>query len=57
MCGRFTIKMTRAEIVALYRLRVKAPPYNMPPRYNIWPTDPVDVVRETDGERELAQMR
>ena len=34
-----------------------APPHNMPPRYNICPTDPVDVVREIDGKRELLQMR
>jgi putative SOS response-associated peptidase YedK len=54
MCGRFTAKMTWAEIVALYRLTMKAPPHNMPPRYNVCPTDPVDVVRERDGERRPA---
>jgi len=57
MCGRFTAKMTWAELVALYRLAMKAPPHNMPPRYNICPTDPVDVVRETDGKRGLVPMR
>ena len=57
MCGRFTAKMTWAEIVALYRLTMEAPPHNMPPRYNVCPTDPVDVVRERDGERELVPMR
>jgi hypothetical protein len=30
--------------VRLYRLTIKAPPHNLPPRYNICPTDPVDVV-------------
>ena len=34
-----------------------APLHNMPPRYNICPTDPVDVVTEIDGKRELSQMR
>ena len=29
----------------------------MPPRYNVCPTDPVDVVRERDGNRELVPMR
>jgi hypothetical protein len=29
--------------VRLYRLTIKAPPYNLPPRYNICPTDPVDA--------------
>ena len=57
MCGRYTAKMTWAEIVALYRLTMKAPPHNMPPRYNVCPTDPVDVVRERDGNRELVPMR
>jgi putative SOS response-associated peptidase YedK len=57
MCGRFTTKMTWAEIVALYRLTMKAPPHNMPPRYNVCPTDPVNVVREREGERELVEMR
>ena len=57
MCGRFTTKTTWAELVALYRLTMDAPPHNMPPRYNICPTDPVDVVREIDGKRELSQMR
>jgi putative SOS response-associated peptidase YedK len=57
MCGRFTNKMTWAEIVALYRLAMAAPPHNLPPRYNICPTDPVDVVREMGGRRELVPMR
>jgi putative SOS response-associated peptidase YedK len=57
MCGRFTTRMTWAEIVALYRLTMEAPPHNMPPRYNVCPTDPVDVVRESDGRRELVPMR
>jgi len=44
MCGRFTNKMTWAEIVALYRLTMNASPHNMPPRYNICPTDPAAEV-------------
>jgi putative SOS response-associated peptidase YedK len=57
VCGRFTTKMTWAELVAFYRLTMDAPPHNVPPRYNVCPTDPVDVVREIDGKRELAPMR
>ena len=52
MCGRFTNKLTWDEIVRLYRLTIKAPPHNLPPRYNICPTDPVDVVTERDGNRD-----
>ena len=56
MCGRFTTKMTWAELVALYPDDGRAAAQH-PPRYNICPTDPVDVVREIDGKRELLQMR
>jgi putative SOS response-associated peptidase YedK len=54
MCGRFTVKVTWAELVALYRLTVGAPPHNLRPRYNVCPTDPVDLVT---AERRLVPMR
>jgi putative SOS response-associated peptidase YedK len=54
MCGRFTVKATWAEIVAMYRLTMDAPPHNLRPRYNVCPTDLVDVVT---AERELIPMR
>jgi putative SOS response-associated peptidase YedK len=57
MCGRFTVKATWAELVALYRLTLDAPPRNLRPRYNVCPTDPVDVVTAEDDRRELAPMR
>ena len=43
MCGRFTVKATWAELVALYRLTMDAP-HSLRPRYSVRPTDPVDVV-------------
>ena len=57
MCGRFTNQLTWAEIVALYKLGLPAPPHNLQPRYNICPTDPVDVVTEQDGKRDFTPMR
>src|SRR6516225_565700 len=57
MCGRFTVKATWAELVALYRLTMDAPPHNLQPRYNVCPTDPVDVVTATEGRRDLVTMR
>jgi putative SOS response-associated peptidase YedK len=57
MCGRFTVKATWAEIVALYRLTMEAPPHNLRPCYNVCPTDPVDVVTAEEGKRELITMR
>ena len=50
MCGRFTVKATWAELVALYRLTMDAPPHNLRPRYNVCPTDPVDVVDRRGGQ-------
>jgi hypothetical protein len=35
--------MKWAELVALYQLTMDAQPHNMPPHYNVCPTDPVDV--------------
>lgn len=57
MCGRFTVKMTWAEIVAHYKLTLDRPPHNLQPRYNVCPTDPIDVVTERDGNRDFVRMR
>ena len=46
-----------AEIVALYKLTADRPPHNLQPRYNVCPTDPIDVVTERDGKRDLVRMR
>ena len=54
MCGRFTVKMTWAEIVELYKLTLDRPPHNLQPRFNVCPTDPIDVVTERDGRRDFA---
>jgi putative SOS response-associated peptidase YedK len=48
----FHVKATWAELVALYRLTLDRPPHNFQPRYNVCPTDPIDVVTERDGKRE-----
>jgi hypothetical protein len=47
MCGRFSNRLTWREIVALYRLSVPlVPERNLPARYNICPTDLINVVVE-----------
>lgn len=56
MCGRFTNNLTWNDIVRLYRLSLDTPARNLPARYNICPTDQVDVVVR-DGERMLVPMR
>jgi putative SOS response-associated peptidase YedK len=56
MCGRFTRMYEWRELVELYWLTM-APPSNLQPRYNICPTDTIDVVISGGGERTLAPMR
>ena len=58
MCGRFTNRLTWREVVALYRLAIPfEPERNLPARYNICPTDTIDVIVERGGKRNLAPMR
>lgn len=58
MCGRYTYRLSWAEIVALYRLTDTAPPTNLEPRYNMAPTQDAPIVRlAEDGRRELAVAR
>jgi putative SOS response-associated peptidase YedK len=56
MCGRYTL-IANAEAI---RLLFKLPAVDerlTPPRYNIAPTQPIVVVRQTPRGRELAPMR
>lgn len=56
MCGRFTQHYTWAQIKEF--LDVFGAPLNLRPRYNVAPTETVDVVRlGKDGGRELVRMR
>jgi putative SOS response-associated peptidase YedK len=54
MCGRFALKALPEEVQALFGT-IDAEPF--PPRYNIAPTQPIAVVREEHGKRELALVR
>jgi len=58
MCGRYTYRLSWAEIVALYRLTDAAPPTNLRPRYNMAPTQDAPIVRVAEGGgRELVFAR
>jgi putative SOS response-associated peptidase YedK len=59
MCGRYTNRLTWRQIVELYRLTAPEPSAapNLPPRYNIAPTQEAPVVRLIDSGRELLSMR
>jgi putative SOS response-associated peptidase YedK len=55
MCGRFTRYHTWADIYRLYRLISE--PSNVQPRFNICPTDAIDVAVQGDDTRVLMPMR
>lgn len=57
MCGRYTRDYTWEQIYRMYMLIQQAPPSNMPPNFNVCPTQLVDVILATAEGRSLAQMR
>ena len=57
MCGRTTRNYTWEQIHAMYQLLRPAAIPNMQPSFNVCPTDPVDVVVEHEGQRQLEVMR
>lgn len=54
MCGRFNLTVEARELAEAFRLQ-ELP--RLEPRYNIAPTQPVPVVRERAGGRELVELR
>jgi putative SOS response-associated peptidase YedK len=59
MCGRYSQLRSWSDLVRLYNITANQTPLNLPPRYNIAPTQDVPVVRSTreGGGRELALLR
>jgi putative SOS response-associated peptidase YedK len=54
MCARYVITSPAAAIRVLFGYTERP---DFPPRYNVAPTQPIPVVRLTDGKRSLALMR
>lgn len=54
MCGRYMMTSAPEAIRALFRYREQP---NFPPRHNIAPTQPVAIVRMTEGEKHFALVR
>ena len=54
MCGRYSITSAPEAIRRLFRYPEQP---NFPPRYNVAPTQPVPIVRLTEGERHFALVR
>ena len=55
MCGRFTLSTSVEQIVQVFG--ITRGPAELPPRYNIAPTQDAPVVRERAGERRLDALR
>ncbi len=55
MCGRYSITTAPEALRRLFRLPGALP--NLPPRYNLAPTQDAPVVRQREGERELVMLR
>jgi putative SOS response-associated peptidase YedK len=53
MCGRFTLRTPSTQLAQQFRLP-SVP--DLPPRYNIAPTQPVAAVRAPGGQRELVML-
>jgi putative SOS response-associated peptidase YedK len=54
MCGRYTITSAPEAIRALFRYQEQP---NFPPRYNVAPSQPIPIVRLTEGKRQFALVR
>lgn len=55
MCGRFALRAELERLAELYAVMERP---NLPPRFNVAPTDPVAVVRAgADASRHLATLR
>lgn len=54
MCGRFVLTTSPRELARIYRF---ADYPEMPPRYNIAPTQPIAVVRHEQGQPHFRLMR
>jgi len=54
MCGRYTYKLSWAEIVKLYHLTLPdEPPERLRPNYNVAPTQVMPIIRPAGNGREL----
>lgn len=54
MCGRFNLRTSTAELAGIFQT---LPFRELPPRYNIAPTQPVLAVRQSDLLVLLASVR
>jgi putative SOS response-associated peptidase YedK len=54
MCGRFVQTHQMQELVEQFSAHGAVPAYSLPASWNIAPTNPIYIIRENGGQRELA---
>lgn len=57
MCGRATSTTSATDLAALFGIDVISPGADIPPSWNVAPTQQVRTVAEHDGQRRLGTMR
>lgn len=58
MCGRFVVALDREDLLAFFGVNGELPGlHDMPPRYNIAPTQPILTILGNDTRRQAALMR
>src|SRR5215831_521625 len=55
MCGRYVLATSRAKLAEYFA--TLTPPFQLSPRYNVAPSQPVPVVRPAATGRELVEHR
>jgi putative SOS response-associated peptidase YedK len=56
MCGRFTLHTPESRLREVFNLDPSAP-LGLKPRYNIAPSQPVPIIRDTESGREMITVR
>jgi len=57
MCGRFSLTKPLDDLASFFDLYEKAQRPNLPPRWNIAPTQTSAVIRNSEGRRDIALLR
>lgn len=57
MCGRFSLFGSIDDLRSYFKISVQRAIFDLPPRYNVAPSQQVAVVRVEEGERRLALLR
>lgn len=57
MCGRFSLYESIDDLRSYFKISVQRAIFDLPPRYNIAPSQQVPVIRVEEGQRQLVLLR